>query len=726
MYYSALGIIAIIIHLIINFDVITERTDKETLFVKDYRHFQTAVLGYYVTDALWGIFSARELFTALYVDTLAYYIALAFSVIYWCKYVVSYLELSNLAGRALQACAALFGISQVVLLVINFFTPIFFSIDDAGNFHTGVFRYAVLVIQILMFVIVAIPAFMASWRNTTSTRKRGFAVCACSVLMVVFGIVQTHYPLIPLYTIGLMIGICIMHVFVHEDEKAEVRRMLQENEEKLRENSDIIANAGYGVWKISRNEYGQNTMAANDTLQMILGISDKVLSPEDLYNFFHSRIIEGVNTLEQEDYAEMRSGKVRTRILAWEHPAKGKIYLSTGGTSYTTASGEQIISGYCADITKQKKRERRANLIIESLARSYELINLINMKERTFFMSHNNFPDDDVDRMLSKGGDVQFAIDFACEKRVSEPFRKEMRDFTDLSTVDARMGNTAVLINQFKNMNDVWFEWSYIVADRNPDGTVKHLIWAVRKIEDEKQAEQRKQRIIDDNIAANKAKTIFLHNMSHEIRTPLNALFGFAQLLGLPDGTWSEEEKDLYNANIFNSYNMLEMLIADIIDIADSDQGNYRIEKSDVSVNSICRSSLMSVEYRKPEGVDMVLTSEVPDDFVVCSDGRRIQQVLVNYLTNACKYTQHGKIHLHCSNTEMAGRLVFSVTDTGTGVPKEKADLIFQRFTKLDDFVQGSGLGLNICKMVAEKLGGEVFLDKEYTGGARFVFVLPV
>lgn len=243
-------------------------------------------------------------------------------------------------------------------------------------------------------------------------------------------------------------------------------------------------------------------------------------------------------------------------------------------------------------------------------------------------------------------------------------------------------------------------------------------------ITEQKDKEIKTQQMLADNIAINKAKTKFLQNMSHEIRTPLNAMFGFSQLLSLPEGSWTEEERQEYSAHIFNSYNMLDMLIGDIIDIADSEHGNYRIEISDVSVNEVCKNALMSVEYRKPADVEMYFTSDIQDDHIVHSDGRRIQQVLINYLTNACKYTQKGHIHLCCSATEQPGKLTFSVTDTGKGVPADKADVIFNRFIKLNQFMQGSGLGLNICQMVASKLGGEVYLDKNYTDGARFVFVI--
>lgn len=237
--------------------------------------------------------------------------------------------------------------------------------------------------------------------------------------------------------------------------------------------------------------------------------------------------------------------------------------------------------------------------------------------------------------------------------------------------------------------------------------------------------QMKKEKDLRESIAANKAKTRFLQNMSHEIRTPLNAMFGFSQLLGMPDGSWTDEEKEGYNAYIYNSYNMMDMLISDILDIADSDHGNYQININDVHVNSVCEFAMMAVEFRRNGAVEMKFTTEVDNNFVIQSDARRIQQVLVNYLTNACKNTMQGSIHLHCSTTEKPGMITFSVTDTGKGVPPEKADQIFGRFTKLDQHVQGSGLGLNICQTIATKMKGEVYLDTTYTRGARFVFAIP-
>ena len=220
-------------------------------------------------------------------------------------------------------------------------------------------------------------------------------------------------------------------------------------------------------------------------------------------------------------------------------------------------------------------------------------------------------------------------------------------------------------------------------------------------------------------------KTSFLQNFNHEIRTPLNAIYGFAQLLCTPGMEISEEEKQQYSTYISDSYSLIDMMLNDIHDITDSENGTYSIVRQDFRINEVCRSAISSTRHCAQEGVRMDFTTELSDDAIINSDERRIHQVLVNYLTNACKHTSEGEIILHCSDTERPGRIVLSVTDTGPGIPADKAEIIFKRFVKLDEYKQGAGLGLSICRLIAENLGAEACLDTTYTGrGARFILVL--
>ena len=225
---------------------------------------------------------------------------------------------------------------------------------------------------------------------------------------------------------------------------------------------------------------------------------------------------------------------------------------------------------------------------------------------------------------------------------------------------------------------------------------------------------------------ADAAKTRFVQNMSHEVRTPLNAIVGFSQLLSLPDGSFAPDEKDEFAGHIINNTKMLTMLLDDILNASAMDSGNYSINYEDGECNFMAQAAISSSEHRLQPGVTMQYIP-LPEPFTFRTDPRRVQQILINLLTNACKHTTEGSITLACSLTENPGEVTFSVTDTGPGVPPEQAEAIFDRFTKLNEFVQGTGLGLSICRDIAGRMGGRVFLDTAYPGpGARFVFAVKI
>lgn len=214
--------------------------------------------------------------------------------------------------------------------------------------------------------------------------------------------------------------------------------------------------------------------------------------------------------------------------------------------------------------------------------------------------------------------------------------------------------------------------------------------------------------------------------MSHEIRTPLNAIVGFSQVLSTPDMEVDDEEKEEFSMLIQQNSELLTTLINDVLDLASLESGKYRMHLAPHRCNELCQVAMVSVVHRNPKKVKSYFTSDVPNDFLFVTDKERLQQVLINFLTNAEKHTERGEIHLHCSLTENPGKITFSVADTGPGIPADQADCVFDRFSKLDEFKQGTGLGLNICSIIAGRLKGEVKLDKNYTGGARFLFILPL
>jgi len=223
-------------------------------------------------------------------------------------------------------------------------------------------------------------------------------------------------------------------------------------------------------------------------------------------------------------------------------------------------------------------------------------------------------------------------------------------------------------------------------------------------------------------------KTLFLQNMSHDIRTPLNAICGFSQLIIDPEVSEGMDDDQMrqFSELIVNNTDMLTTLVNDILNVSELESGKYKMNKRKVRVNDLCRMALQAVMHRKPYGVDMTFETNVPDGFELNTDGLRVQQVLTNFLTNAIKHTKEGEICLNCAFSRKDNAIVFSVRDTGEGVPAEKAEQIFGRFEKLDSSFQATGLGLSICRLIAQHLNGEVSLDTTYTQGARFVFRHPI
>ena len=226
---------------------------------------------------------------------------------------------------------------------------------------------------------------------------------------------------------------------------------------------------------------------------------------------------------------------------------------------------------------------------------------------------------------------------------------------------------------------------------------------------------------------ADAAKTRFVQNMSHEVRTPLNAIVGFSQLLSLPDGALEPKEKEEFAGHIVNNSQMLTMLLDDILNINAMDTGGYRIVYSSGEMHFMARAAISSAQHRLQPGVKMYYAPEKEEPFTFTTDPRRVQQILINLLTNACKQTSAGEIRLTSSLEENPGYVTYAVTDTGPGVAPEAAEKIFERFTKLNEFLQGTGLGLSICRDIADRMGAKVFLDTSHTAsGARFVFMVPV
>ena len=223
--------------------------------------------------------------------------------------------------------------------------------------------------------------------------------------------------------------------------------------------------------------------------------------------------------------------------------------------------------------------------------------------------------------------------------------------------------------------------------------------------------------------AASKAKTAFIQSMTHEIRTPLNHISGFTQVLAMPDLELSDEERLDVSLHIQEGTHHLTTIIDDLILISDLESSSDLPPAKKCSPALIVSQALDEVRQDIAPEVSLEAHCQVPDTLEVNNHQHLIQAVLSRLLSNAAKFTHLGSITL--SLTQEADQLHFSVADTGPGIPADKRDFIFERFAKLDSFAQGTGLGLSVARMIAERLGGTLNLDPNYTGGSKFDFIIP-
>lgn len=218
---------------------------------------------------------------------------------------------------------------------------------------------------------------------------------------------------------------------------------------------------------------------------------------------------------------------------------------------------------------------------------------------------------------------------------------------------------------------------------------------------------------------SDRLKSAFLANMSHEIRTPLNAIVGFSSLLAVAEST---EDKEEY-INIINSNNdLLLQLINDILDLAKIEAGTLELVESDVNVNQLFSDIEQSSQLKAPEGVQVCFVEKIPNG-MLHTDRNRLSQVITNFINNSIKFTSKGSILF--GYRHKGKEIYFYVTDTGCGISEDQIDKIFNRFVKLNNFVQGSGLGLSICQMIVKRLGGDIGVESEQGKGSTFWFTLP-
>jgi len=252
-------------------------------------------------------------------------------------------------------------------------------------------------------------------------------------------------------------------------------------------------------------------------------------------------------------------------------------------------------------------------------------------------------------------------------------------------------------------------------------------VWSFRDITDRRRAEKDLIAAKEKAEESDKLKTAFLHNVSHEIRTPMNAIIGFSTLLNEPD--LSDADRQQYIDIIFQSGSQLLSIINDIVDIANVESGQAKVNLREVNLNLILKSLNEQFSISgKQNNISIGLKTALTDDgSTIVTDSTKLVQILSNLINNAIKFTKNGKIDFGYTLKDRF--LEFFVKDTGIGISEEYHSLIFNRFYQVDRAVSrkysGTGLGLSICKGYVELLGGTIRVESEPEKGTLFVFTIP-
>ena len=271
-----------------------------------------------------------------------------------------------------------------------------------------------------------------------------------------------------------------------------------------------------------------------------------------------------------------------------------------------------------------------------------------------------------------------------------------------------------------ENGKYTWTSINVMVMDYRPQDGIIEMLCINYDITPLKETEQKLIIARDKAEELDRLKSAFLANMSHEIRTPLNAIVGFSSLLAETD---SRSERQEYIKIVQENNELLLQLISDILDLSKIEAGTFNFVYTNVDVNETCAEIIKSMSMKVSKGVELIFEEPFPECYLY-TDKNRFTQVISNFINNALKFTQQGCITLGYEQVSHQ-KIKFYVRDTGMGIPEEKQKSIFERFVKLNTFVQGTGLGLSICKSIVSQMGGEIGVDSTEGVGSCFWFTHP-
>ncbi len=437
--------------------------------------------------------------------------------------------------------------------------------------------------------------------------------------------------------------------------------------------------------------------------------------------------------LEQTSLGSMeRFLDISQEILITKETHRGEYLIN--GSYYTViirlSEEEDVVDVFFVDVTKLKNYRENLELVNYKLSIAIEAANMVcwyyDIKNDIFSVKKMVAEYDSLTGKTHRRlvEDKKVPLETAL-MLVHTDFREQARElFRQLISGEICRGHLEYQLSDLNIYNDKEVSWEEMLVEVEYDskGNVIALDGIFMPITEQKLLEQSLRDALSAAEEANRLKSAFLANMSHEIRTPLNAIIGFSNLL---INVETEEEKQEYIGIIESNNALLLKLINDIFDLAMIDAETLDFNESRTCINHIIDEIATSARMtNRNKDVQIISSKGLMECYAVIAK-HRLMQVLTNLMNNSMKFTEKGTITVGYEYDQRESLLKFFVRDTGIGIPKNKVKEIFHRFTKLNTFIQGSGLGLSICEMIIHKLGGRIWVDSEIDRGTCFWFTVP-
>ena len=427
-------------------------------------------------------------------------------------------------------------------------------------------------------------------------------------------------------------------------------------------------------------------------------------------------LVGDLHSLEawQRRYKQVKPGE-SADFIAYHPQKNNKEVLASQGTLYhvTSDEGESSYWSFTHDITERLRYEsqiKRMNRIMDTIIEHLPagiVVKDINNDFRYIYRNRESYNREiQVENAIGMNDFDFYPREIAEEKRME-----------DKEIVNTKKGKHFILEVRDKNSKQLILDKQKIMVESEDFSPIIISIeWDITQLELMKREllASKEKAETSDNL-----KSAFLANMSHEIRTPLNAIVGFSRIIAESED--AEERKAYYEIVDANNERLLT-LINEILDLSKIESGIVEFTYTPVRLEGLCKEIYEAHTFRTPPGVDLIFE---PSDgsIIIESDKNRIFQVFSNLIGNAFKFTEKGSVSYGYHKN--GNRILFHVTDTGTGIAPDKVGKVFERFMKLNNTAQGTGLGLSICKTILERLGGDITVSSILGKGTTFSFWLP-